>query len=112
MRDRLFLPETISEALDTNLANGLRAIADALDGGPLDGKHLGAIAAAGRTHDDRIHLRVTLDLAAPIVRLDADEVVEPGRLLARKQLLDAVEAHDRLRSVRVMPTGSESEPES
>ncbi len=101
MRDRLFLPETISEALDTNLATGLRAIADALDGGHLDGKHLGTIAAAGGSRDDRIHLRVTLDLAAPILQRDNDEGVEPGRLLARKQLLEAVEAHDRLRSLSV-----------
>ena len=123
MRDRLFLPETISEALDTDLATGLRAVADALDSGQLDGKHLGTIAAAGGSRDDRIHLRVTLDLAAPILQRDDDEGVEPGRLLARKQLLEAVEAHDRLHSVSVhgpderaavgaiMSNGSESEPE-
>lgn len=86
MRDRLFLPDTISEALDTDLASGLRAIADALDGGHLDGRHLSTMAAAGGSHDERIHLRVSLDLAAPIVQHEADEVAERGRLESERIL--------------------------
>ena len=82
MHDRLFLPETISDALDTNLANGLRAIADALDSGQLSGRHLGTIAAAGPRHDERIHLRVSLDLAAEILQTDGEAVLEQrGELL-------------------------------
>ena len=82
MHDRLFLPETISDTLDSNLANGLRAIADALDSGQLSGRHLGTMAAAGPPHDERIHLRVSLDLAAEILQTDEEPVLEQrGELL-------------------------------
>ena len=84
MLDRLFLPETIAEALDADLAGGLRAIADALESGRLDGKHRGTMAAAGGRNDDRLHLRVTLDLAAPIVQRDADDVLESDKLLGER----------------------------
>ena len=69
MRDfSLFLPDTISDALRNNLATGLRAIADALDARKLDGKFVSASAAAGGRHDDRLHLRIVLDVAAPIIQ--------------------------------------------
>ncbi len=69
MRDTsLFLPDTISDALRGDLATGLRAIADALDGRKLDGKFVSASAAAGGRHDDRLHLRIVLDVAAPIIQ--------------------------------------------
>ncbi len=124
MRDRLFLPETISEALDTNLATGLRAIADALDSGHLDGKHLGTIAAAGGSHDDRIHLRVSLDLAAPILQRDDLEDAERGNLPGERALLhpphdmnkgDYLRLHgsgERNQFAKFTPNDSESEPES
>jgi len=69
MRDTsLFLPDTISDALRDDLATGLRAIADALDVRKLDGKFVSASAAAGGRHDDRLHLRIVLDVAAPIIQ--------------------------------------------
>lgn len=64
----LFVPDTISDALRADLATGLRAIADALDARKLDGKFVSASAAAGGRHDDRLHLRIVLDVAAPIIQ--------------------------------------------
>jgi hypothetical protein len=62
MRDTsLFLPDTISDALRGE-------IADALDARKLDGKFVSASAAAGGRHDDRMHLRIVLDVAAPIIQ--------------------------------------------
>ena len=124
MRDRLFLPETISEALDANLATGLRAIADALDSGRLDGKHLGTIAAAGGSRDDRIHLRVSLDLAAPIIQSDDLEDADRGNLLGERALLHPPHdmnkadylrlygAGERASLGKLTSNGSESAPES
>ena len=64
----LFVPETISEALRSDLATGLRAIADALEGHQLDGKLVRTNAAAGSRYDDRLHLRIVFDVAAPIIQ--------------------------------------------
>ena len=64
----LFVPDTISDALRNDLATGLRAIADALDARKLDGKFISASAAPGGRHDDRRHLRIVLDVAAPIIQ--------------------------------------------
>ena len=64
----LFVPETLLEALRDDLATGLRAVADALDARQLDGRFNGGMAAAGGRCDDRMHLRIVLDLAAPILR--------------------------------------------
>ena len=64
----LFIPETISDALRANLATGLRALADARDAQNLDGKLISASAAAGGRCDDRLHLRIVLDVAAPIIQ--------------------------------------------
>ena len=63
----LFVPDTISDALRSDLATGLRAIADALDAGKLNGKFVGTSPAASGRYDERLHLRVVLDLAAAIV---------------------------------------------
>ena len=72
MRDTsLFVPDTISDALRNDLATGLRAIADALDARKLDGKFVSGSAAAGGQHDHRLHLRVVLDVAAPIIQMIA-----------------------------------------
>jgi hypothetical protein len=46
----------------------LRALADALDTQNLDGEFISASAAAGGRHDDRLHLRIVLDVAASIVQ--------------------------------------------
>ena len=64
----LFVPEIISEALRSDLATGLRTIADALDGHQLDGTFVSANAAAGGGYDDRLHLRIVLDVAAPVIQ--------------------------------------------
>ncbi len=64
----LFIPETISDALRTNLATELRALADALDARNLDDKFISASATAGGRYDDRLHLRIVLDVAALIVQ--------------------------------------------
>ena len=69
----LFIPDTISDALRSNLATGLRALADALDTQNLDGKFISASAAAGGRHDDRLHLRIVLDVAAPIIQTIAPD---------------------------------------
>ena len=69
----LFIPDTISAALRSNLATGLRALADALDTQNLDGKFISASAAAGGRHDDRLHLRIVLDVAAPIIQTIAPD---------------------------------------
>ncbi len=69
----LFIPDTISDALRSNLAMGLRALADALDTQNLDGKFISASAAAGGRNDDRLHLRIVLDVAAPII-----QTIAPG----------------------------------
>ena len=63
----LFIPESISDALRSGLPTALRAIADALDAGKVDGKFVSASPAAGGRYDERLHLRIVLDLAAPIV---------------------------------------------
>ncbi|WP_263385887.1 hypothetical protein [Granulicella arctica] len=69
MRDTsLFLPDAIEDALRSNLESGLRSLADAIASKQLDGTFLGSIAAAGGRNDDRIHLRITIDVAAPILR--------------------------------------------
>ena len=74
MRDTsLFLPDTIPDALRDDLSTGLRAIADALDARKLDGKFISASAAAGGQHDDRLHLRIVLDVAAPIAQTIAPD---------------------------------------
>ena len=64
----LFVPDSISDALRSDLATGLRAIADALDADQLDGRFVSANAAAGGRYDDRLHLRIVLDVAAPIIQ--------------------------------------------
>ena len=69
----LFVPETISDSLRVNLASGLRALADALDAQELDGKFISASTAAGGRYDDRLHLRILLDVAAPVIRMIAPE---------------------------------------
>ena len=69
----LFIPDTISDALRSNLAMGLRALADALDTQNLDGKFISASAAAGGRHDDRLHLRIVLDVAAHIIQTIAPD---------------------------------------
>jgi len=69
----LFIPDTISDALRSNLATGLRALADALDTQNLDGKFISASAAAGGRHDDRLHLRIVLDIAAHIIQTIAPD---------------------------------------
>ncbi len=69
----LFIPDTISAALRSNLATGLRALADALDTQNLDGKFISASAAAGGRHDDRLHLRIVLDVAAHIIQTIAPD---------------------------------------
>ena len=69
----LFLPDTISDALRVNLASGLRALADAFDAHELDGEFLGSNAMAGGRYDDRLHLRIVLDIAAPVVRMITSE---------------------------------------
>ncbi len=69
----LFLPDTISDSLRVNLASGLRALADALEAQELDGKFVGASAAAGGRYDNRLHLRIVVDVSAPIVRMIASE---------------------------------------
>lgn len=69
----LFIPDTISDALRSNLATGLRALADALDTQNLDGKFISASAAAGGRHDDRLHLRIVLDVAAHIIQTIAPD---------------------------------------
>ncbi len=67
----LFVPDTISDSLRLNLAIGLRALADALDAQKLDGRFVSANAAAGGRYDDRLHLRIVLEVAAPVVRIIA-----------------------------------------
>ena len=69
----LFIPDTISDALRSNLATGLRALADALDTQNLDGKFISASAAAGGRHDDRLHFRIVLDVAAHIIQTIAHD---------------------------------------
>lgn len=69
----LFIPDTIADALRSNLATGLRALADALDTQNLDGKFISASAAAGGRHDDRLHLRIVLDVAAHIIQTIAPD---------------------------------------
>jgi hypothetical protein len=69
----LFLPDAISDSLRVNLASGLRALADSLDAQELDGRFFGANAMAGGRYDDRLHLRIVLDVAAPVVRMIAHE---------------------------------------
>ena len=69
----LFLPDAISDSLRVNLASGLRAIANALDAQELDGRFVGANAVAGGRYDNRLHLRIMLDVAAPVVRIIVPE---------------------------------------
>ena len=64
----LFIPESISKALREDLASGLRSLAEALDRHQLAGRFVSAKAAAGGCNDDRMHLRIVLDVAAPIIR--------------------------------------------
>lgn len=69
MRDTsLFIPDAISDALRTDLASGLRAIADAIDRRELEGRYISSNVGAGGRNDERLHLRIVFDFAAPIVR--------------------------------------------
>lgn len=62
-----FTPDEIQASLDKNLAAGLRQLADAIEGGAIDGKVLdcrgNGLTAKG---DDRAHVLLRIDLAAPI----------------------------------------------
>ena len=51
----------------------LRALADALEIQNLDGKFISASAAAGGRHDDRLHVRIVLDVAAHIIQTIAPD---------------------------------------
>lgn len=74
MRDTsLFIPDAISDALRTDLAGGLRAIAEALDRSQLAGRYISSNAGAGGRNDERLHLRIVFDLAAPIVQSQGDQ---------------------------------------
>jgi len=65
----LFIPESISKALSEDLVTGQRALADALDLHQLDGRFVSANAGAGGRRDDRLHLRIVLHVAAPIIQV-------------------------------------------
>jgi hypothetical protein len=63
----VFTPDEIQAALDKNLATGLRQLADAIEGGAIDGKVIdcqgNGFTAKG---DDRAHVMLRIDLAAEI----------------------------------------------
>jgi hypothetical protein len=61
-----FTPDEIQTAMDKNLAAGLRQLADALDAGAIDGRCIDCQGHGGPLHDDRAHLLLRIDLAAPI----------------------------------------------
>ena len=63
----VFDPEAIRTLLDRDLVAGLRAVADAIAAGSMDGRFLGFQGVGGRRGDDRAHVLVTLDLAAAVV---------------------------------------------
>lgn len=63
----VFTPDDIQAALDKNLAAGLRQIADAIDSGTMEGKLLDCHGhGLGAKNDDRAHVLLRVDLAAPI----------------------------------------------
>ena len=89
----LFVPDTISDALRSDLATGLRAIAEALDAGKLDGKFVNASPAAGGRYDERLHLRIVLDLAAPIIeqletKTSTKKLADRSSATARSELME------------------------
>lgn len=73
-----FTPDEIQAKLDKNLAAGLRQLADAIDGGAIDGKLIdcrgNGFTAKG---DDRAHVLLRVDLAAAIrqTRLEGENNV-------------------------------------
>lgn len=63
----VFTPDEIQAAMDKNLAAGLRQLADALEAGAIDGKCIDCIGhGLGPKNDDRAHLMLRIDLAAPV----------------------------------------------
>lgn len=62
-----FTPDEIQAAMDRNLAAGLRQLADAIEAGAIDGKCIDC-TGNGFTpkNDERAHLMLRIDLAAPI----------------------------------------------
>lgn len=62
-----FDPGEIRTALDRNLAEGLRMLADAIERKHLDGRLIDAMGVAGGRNDHRAHVLVQLDIAGPVV---------------------------------------------
>lgn len=64
----VFDPGEIQALLDRDLAAGLRALADAIERGDVDGRLIDAQGVGGRANDARAHVMVRLDIAAPVVK--------------------------------------------
>lgn len=65
-----FASDKIQAVMDKNLAAGLRQLADALDAGTIDGKCIDCQGHGfGPKYDERAHLMLRIDLAAPIRNL-------------------------------------------
>ncbi len=78
MTSAFFTPDEIQSSMYRNLAAGLRQLADAIEGGTIDGKFLDCKGHGfGPKNDDRAHLLLRVDLAAPIrqIRLEGENNV-------------------------------------
>ena len=77
---RVFDADAIQQTMDRNLAAGLRMLADAIESGQLEGRLMRAQAVGGR--DDRAHIVVSIDVAAPVFTLTRGSDVKelPARL--------------------------------
>lgn len=69
-----FDPSTIQTALDRDLPNGLRMLADALEAKQIDGWLISAQGRAGAgPHDTRAHVLVKINLAAQVFTRKVDQ---------------------------------------
>jgi len=64
----VFTPDEIQTAMDRNLPTGLRQLADAIEAGAIDGKCIDCAGNGftGPKNDERAHVILRIDLAAPI----------------------------------------------
>ena len=67
---QVFDPDSIRDALELHLPEALRALADAIEAKDIDGQIISVKANAMSQHwrDTRMHLLVTLDIAAQAFR--------------------------------------------
>ncbi len=64
-----FDPDSIRQALKTDIVAGLRCLADSIENGSVDGRFIKMEGVGSHRADHRAHMQVTLDIAAEVKRI-------------------------------------------